>query len=385
MIRRSANIPLSNSFFLFGARGTGKTTLLQGLLSDKSPLVIDLLKQGLYRELQANPEKLSKMVLPLKGTGRFVFIDEVQKVPELLDLVHHHIEQDKIRFALTGSSSRKLKRGGANLLAGRAFVFRLFPLIYTEFAESFSLELALRWGTLPKIIQYDNDQERTLYLRSYVETYLAEEIIQEQIVRNIPPFSRFLSVAAQCNSTIVNYSKIAADIQSDASNVRNYFSILEETLLGFLLEPFHLSVRKRQRTSPKFYFIDTGLVRTLSQLIDVPLRPESKEYGSYFESFIINQIRSYLEYQGKQYRLSYLLSGDNAEIDLIVERAGKDTLLIEIKSGTVIHQGSLNTLKRFAKDFPGARLVCLYNGEVKLHEDEVEILPWREVFCEVLA
>jgi uncharacterized protein len=384
MINRLLNIPLGNSFFLFGGRGTGKTTLLNWLLRDKNPLVLDLLLIDLYRQLQSNPELLSNLILPAKSNQRIVLIDEVQKVPQLLDLVHYHIEKDKLIFALTGSSSRKLKRGGANLLAGRAFVFRLYPMHFLEYEAKFDLQMALRWGTLPRIVEAQSDEERNLYLRSYVETYLSEEIVAEQIVRNIPPFSRFLSIAAQSNGKILSYSAIARDTNTDPSNIRNYFSILEETLLGFFLEPFHTSLRKRQRQSPKFYFFDLGVVRTLSKLIDIPLRLESKEYGNYFESFLITQIRSFLEYQGKQYQLSYLMSGDNAEVDLIIERAGLPTLLVEIKSGMQVHASVLANLIRFKNDMPSAEAVCLYGGDRKLLLEGIPVIPWQLFFREYL-
>jgi uncharacterized protein len=380
---RILNLSISHSFFLFGSRGTGKSTLISERFKAVNPFVIDLLKRDLFRELQANPEKLTDLIGPFQGSGRIIVIDEVQKIPELLDLVHYHIERDKFIFALTGSSSRKLKRGGANLLAGRAFVFNLFPLHVLEYCGAINTDHALRWGTLPKVFSCTSDQERALYLRSYAETYLTEEIVEEQIVRNIPPFSRFLSVSAQCNGQIINYSKIARDIDSDSSNVRNYFSILDETMIGFFLPAFHLSIRKRFRASPKFYFYDTGVVRTLSKLIDLPLRPESKEYGFYFEAFVVNQIKSYLEYKQKQFQLSYIRSGDNAEVDLVIERAGEKTLLIEIKSGKQVDPSALNNLKRFCADLPNSRAICLYQGEHRRVVNTVEVLPWKEFFAEV--
>jgi predicted AAA+ superfamily ATPase len=253
-------------------------------------------------------------------------------------------------------------------------------LVVSELPKEFSLESALRWGTLPYIVESKSEDDRTRYLRAYVETYLTEEIVEEQIIRNLPPFSRFLTVAAQSTANIINYSLIARDIASDPSNVRNYFSILEETLLGFFLEPYHRSIRKRQRSSPKFYFLDTGIVRTLSKLIDVPLRQESKEYGIYFENFVITQIKAYLEYLGKQFQLSYFRSADNAEIDLIIERANMDTLLIEIKSASYCDSSTLHILRSINREIIKSRTICLYNGDIPLLIDGVEVLPWRTIF-----
>ena len=384
MISRALTIPLNNSFFLFGARGTGKSTLLAQIFKDKDPIIIDLLRRDTYRELLAHPEKLSQLILPAKGSKKFVVIDEVQKIPELLELVHYHIEHDKILFALTGSSSRKLKRGGANLLAGRAFIFKIFPLLFSEYQQQLSLEEALRWGTLPMITNFASQEDRARYLEAYADTYLREEIIEEQILRKIPPFSRFLAVAAQGNGKLINYAKIARDINSDPSNVRNYYSILEETLVGFLLEPFHTSIRKRQRHAPKFYFFDTGIVRTLAGLLDVPLKPENYEFGNYFESFLINQIRTYLTYRGKQFKLSYLRSGDSAEVDLIIERSAQPTLFIEIKSATTINSSMLNNLKSLSSESKNSIPICLYRGTEKLEVNGISVLPWQEFFEEFL-
>ncbi len=201
-----------------------------------------------------------------------MLLDEIQKVPKLLDEVHRLIEEktDKI-FILTGSSARKLKHGGANLLAGRAFVYHLFTLSCFELKEKFDLEKALHWGTLPKIFSLDGDSEKSEFLRSYADTYLKEEIWNEQVVRKLQPFRRFLEVAAQCNGKIINYANIARDVGVDDKTIKEYFCILEDTMIGFFLEPFRNSFRKRLVEKPKFYFFDTGIVRSLSRRLSVPL------------------------------------------------------------------------------------------------------------------
>lgn len=380
MIHRSLNIPKSNSFFLFGARGVGKTTLIKRLFSSDECQLVNLLQQDVYAKLLAYPEELSRIISYSLKQGKWIVIDEIQKVPALLDLVHHHIEENGARFALTGSSARKLRRGASNLLAGRAFTFKLYPLHYTEVSADFSLDEALRWGTLPALLKFSTDLERSLFLQSYAETYLKEVIIAEQVVRNLPPFSRFLQVAAQMNSAIINYAAIAADANTNPSNIKNYFQILEDTLLGFFLEPFDSSARKRIRKSSKFYFIDCGIERVLSGQIDTFPAKSTFEYGRLFETFIINQIRAFLEYSHRQYRLSYLLTNQNLEIDLIVERAGEPTLLIEIKSASQIRDSKLVGLKRFAKDIKNSRPICLCQCPAPLLSDKVEILPWQEIF-----
>jgi predicted AAA+ superfamily ATPase len=376
MYNRQLNVSKANSFFLFGPRGTGKSTLISGLFSPSEALVLNLLQTELLATLQARPEELERLALGAKKP--WVVIDEVQKIPALLDVVHRLIEEHGILFALTGSSARKVRRGAANLLAGRAFTYKLFPLRAAELGDAFDLNAALSWGTLPKIYQFDSDQTRALFLKSYAESYLQEEIVAEQVVRILAPFRRFLQIAAQSNATVLNLRKIAQDCQTSPSNVKSYYQILEDTLVGMFLEPFHLSIRKRQRAAPKFYWFDTGVLRALSLSLDAPLQPSTYEFGKLFETFIINQIRAGLEYQGKQYQLSYLLTKDGAEIDLVVERAGQPTLLIEIKSGTVVRDGELNNLRAFQADIKGSKAICLYRGERPLSSAGVPILPWRQ-------
>jgi predicted AAA+ superfamily ATPase len=385
MITRAFNLLKDNSFFLFGARGTGKTTLLNDSFSATEAIRIDLLDPSIHAKLEANPASMQEMIQAAILDKRWVIIDEIQKVPALLDLVHLMIERDKIRFALTGSSARKLRRGAANLLAGRAFVFKLYPLLANELAENFVLEDAMAWGTLPTIWNTNNLQSRSLYLQSYAETYLREEIVAEQVVRKLAPFRRFLNVAAQMSGKIINYSKIASDCATDASNVRNYFQILDDTLLGFFLEPFHQSVRKRQSQSPKFYFIDTGISRALAGQLDLPLRVSTSLYGETFEALVISQIRAHLEYSLSQYQISYLKTKDGAEIDLIIERAGCQTLLIEIKSSTSIRREDLNNLNRFANDMTSCKALCFYNGNTELLVGRVHCMHWLQGLALILS
>jgi len=348
------------------------------MFTEDEAFFVDLLNPKLFANLQAYPEDLEPMILPAIEAGKIIVIDEIQKVPALLDVVHLLIQSKKAKFALTGSSARKLKRGSANMLAGRASIYKMFPLINSEIGDDFNLEDAINWGTLPEIFSIKEDDEKIRFLDSYCNTYVQEEIVAEQIVRKLPPFRRFLQTAAQMNGKIINYSNIARDINTDYSNVRNYFEIVEDTLLGFRLEPFHTSIRKRQTKNPKFYWLDTGVSRALQNTLNVPAQKSTSQYGELFESFLINQIRTKLEYQSKQYQLSYLLTKDGAEIDLIIERAGQQTLCIEIKSGEAVREESLTNLRKLSEDIENSLPVCLYAGETDFKYGDIRVFPWAK-------
>ena len=243
-------------FFLFGARGTGKSTLLKSLFSDRSDVLwIDLLNLDEEDAFAKNHNLLEQRLAQSEIQIERVVIDEVQKFPRMLDTVHRLIENAALKFALTGSSARKLKAGGANLLAGRALVNSLFPLTHLEMTNLFDLESTLRWGSLPIVVNSKNEIEKAAILRSYGQTYLKEEVWGEQLVRNLEPFRRFLEVAAQNNGKIVSFLNIALDVGADEKTIKNYFSVLEDTLLGFFLEPFKHSFRKRLSQKPKFLLI----------------------------------------------------------------------------------------------------------------------------------
>lgn len=378
MFSRCLNISKKRSFFLFGARATGKTTLLENLFTPEESFTVDLLEPRLFEKLQSYPEQLQPLISKAISEKKVIIIDEVQKVPSLLNVVHKLIQKEKAIFALTGSSARKLRRGSANMLAGRASIYKLFPLLYTEIGDKFSLPLALEWGTLPELLTIDDDSERIRFLQAYADTYVKEEIVAEQIIRKLPPFRRFLNSAGQMNGKIINASSIASDIDSTPSNVGNYFEILEDTLLGFKLEAFHTSIRKRQRQNPKFYWFDTGVARSLQRVLGTKVHESTSIYGDIFEAFLITQIRAGLEYQTGQFQLSYLRTKDGAEIDLIVERAGQETLCIEIKSGKKLRKEQLTNLTKLSNDIANSKSVCFYNGVDRLQYGKIEVVPWQE-------
>ncbi|MCO6432253.1 MAG: ATP-binding protein [Deltaproteobacteria bacterium] len=383
MVPRLVKPLKSTSFFLFGARGTGKTHFLRRFLDPETTLSINLLEASEFEELSLNPDSLISRVRAAKQPLDFVFIDEVQKIPQLLDVVHHLIESQQIKFALSGSSARKLRRGGANLLAGRAFQYYLFPLTQMELQERFSLEEALNFGTLPQLLQYTQHEEKEQYLRTYVDTYLKEEILVEQLVRDLVPFRKFLDVAAQSSGKIINYSAIARDIGSTDQTVKSYFQILEDTLLGRFIEPYHRSIRKRQRGNPKFYFFDIGVKRAVTKMLTVPLRPGTYMYGEAFEHFIIQEINARHQYLKPDYELFYLKSADHAEIDLIIDRPGLPSILLEIKSTDRITEHDLRHLYSLGKDLPNAQSLCLSRDPHPKEIIGIRCLPWQQALDEI--
>jgi len=378
MFHRLMNPSKSQSFFLLGARGVGKSTLLDHFFAPNERIIFDLLDFELCNELASYPDNFFKRLAPYRGTTPWVVIDEVQKVPQLLDLVHKLIREKSFKFALTGSSARKLKRGAANLLAGRAFVYHLFPLTVSELQDHFSLDNALKYGTLPQIFEFKDDSDKANFLKAYTETYLKEEIITEQIVRKLPPFRRFLDVAAQMNTEVINYSNIAKDILSDPKTVSGYYDILEDTLLGMRLQSYHTSIRKQQKKASKFYFFDTGIVRSLAGQVDYDLAPKSFEYGQLFESFIINELHRRLTYINKQFKFSYLRIQDDMEIDLIIERGKKPPTLIEIKSSEKVDERHAKGLLTLGRDFKASKQYLISNDPHKKQFSHVLAFPWKE-------
>ena len=383
MFRRLLQTTRQNSFFLFGARGTGKTTYIRNAFNPDAVLYLDLLDAEIEDAYRRTPQRLERQIRALPQTVEWVLIDEVQRAPRLLDVVHRLIERTAKRFVLTGSSSRKLRRGASNLLAGRAFVYNLFPLTVPELEDAFDLEDALRWGTLPGIYALEGNEDKQSYLRAYALTYLKEEIVAEQIVRRLDPFRQFLEVAAQSNGTIINYANIARDVGADPKTVISYFSILEDTLVGFLLPAFHRSVRKQQRTNPKFYFFDTGVKRSLDRTLDVPLNARTYEYGKAFEHFVITQIAHLSRYRYPDWRLSYLQTGAGVEIDLVIERPGTATVLIQIKSSTRVDERDVRNLARFTGDFADPLVLCISRDPARQQMNGVLCVHWREALEEL--
>ena len=337
----------SRSFFVFGARGTGKSTLVRGFLKE-SAHVLDLLDDDVYEPLVLRPKRLEDICAAVKK--EWILIDEVQRIPELLNHVHRLIENKGQKFALTGSSSRKLKRGSANLLAGRALVNHLFPFTSLELGKNFDLNTILQWGSLPEIFKFTQSEERKAYLKSYCRTYIKEEIQVEQIVRKLEPFREFLTVAALSSGKIINYSSIAREVGCQVPTVQTYFQILEETYLGFYLPHYHRSIRKSQLVAPKFYLFDNGVKKALETSLDNGPVPGTSAYGDLFEAWIIQEIYRLNEYYGKDYRLSYWATKNSSEIDLVLSKL-KKVILIEIKSTVRVDPIEVRRLSELRKAF----------------------------------
>jgi predicted AAA+ superfamily ATPase len=356
-ITRILKLPKEKNIFVFGARNTGKSTLVR------------------------HEFPTTKTLLALPEVITHVVIDEIQKIPKLLNVVHYLIENTNKKFILTGSSARKLKYGGANLLAGRAFIYSLYPLTFVELGDNFDLQSVLQWGSLPQIYSFTNDEEKNLFLQAYSLTYLKEEIWGEHFIRKLDPFRKFIEVAAQCNGKIINYSNIARDVGVDAKTVMEYFSILEDTLIGFHLEAFQHSFRKRLSQKPKFYFFDLGIVRALTHNLNIPLKPQTSAYGEAFEHFIILECIRLASYNNKEFRFSYLNTKDNVEIDLVVERPGQSYLFIEIKSSFNVRSENLYEFAKITKDFnkyTPCEAICFSNDPISKQYDHIQVIPWQE-------
>lgn len=367
---------------MFGARGTGKTTLLQTLLADKDVLVLDLLDRQVEDNFAREPGRLFAELKARSSIPEWVLIDEVQKRPELLDTVHRILETREFsppKFALTGSSARKLRHGGANLLAGRAFINNLYPLTPSEIGPArFDLDQALNFGTLPKILLLNTDKEREEFLRSYGLTYLHEEVWAEHLIQDLEPFRKFLEIAAQSNTQLINYAKIGRDVGAHEKTVRKYFQIIEDTLLGFMLEPFDRSVRKRQAQAPKFYLFDTGVQRALAKTLSQSIIPRTYAYGRAFEHFVIIEALRLNDYYRKDFSFSYLRTKDDVEVDLIVIRPGRPLALVEIKATDVAGSDDIKSLLHFKADFAGAELYCLTRDPTARDVDGVRMRPWSQ-------
>ena len=263
-------------------------------------------------------------------------------------------------------------------MAGRAFVYHLFPLSSVELNEPIDLVTELQFGQLPKILSFSKEADKARFLMSYASTYLKEEIAAEQIVKNLAPFRRFLEVAAQCNTKIINYASIARDVGTTDVTVREYFSILEDTMIGFFLEPFHSSFRKRLSQKPKFYFFDTGIVRALARMLSVPLVPKTSAYGQAFLHLVMIETMRLASYFYPEFRFSYIRTKDDAEIDLVVERPGKPLLCIEIKSSADVTPKDLTSFIALSKDIPLSEAICLCNERTAKKYDSILVLPWQE-------
>ena len=369
----------SRSAFLFGPRGVGKTLLAQAWLEGLGDgLHIDLLHSEVYRSYLSEPERLRYEVERSLGRKTLtVVVDEVQRLPVLLDEVHGLLERYKrrVRFLLTGSSARKLKRGGANLLAGRAWTLRLHPLSSSEI--DVDLRRALRYGTLPAIYLEDDAPRRSL--QAYVDSYLREEVLAESLVRKTEGFVRFLDAAGQRNGEPVNHSKLGRAAGVSSKTIEQYFSILVDTLVAVRIDGWSRSVRRQLRQAPKYYFFDCGVVNALAGELRTPLRRGTYRYGKLFETFVVNEVVRLNDDRDLGYRLYYWRTNTGLEVDLVLARAASEPpCAIELKSDVGPESSELRGLKAFAADNPTAELLCLCQTPRAYRRDGVDVLPWRD-------
>lgn len=353
-----------DSLFLWGSRQTGKSTLLRALFPNAH--YYDLLKSDLRMALQLRPSQLREECLMLDD-GELVIIDEVQKVPAILDEVHWLIENKSLRFILSGSSARKLRRSGANLLGGRAVRQVLFPLVSAEIPD-FDLSRALNNGMLPRHYLVANPASR---IQAYIGDYLQQEIVEESVVRRLESFTRFLQVAALSNAEIVNYTNIAQDCGVSAKSVKEYFTILEETMLGFFLPAYTKVIKRRVAVSPKFYYFDVAIPNHL--LHRTPLRQGTDVYGHALEHFVIQELRAYLAYRHPGKSLTYWHTLDNKyEVDAII---GEAEIGIEVKSAVSVSSGDTKGLRAFGEEYPQAKLILLSMEKQPRMMNGIEIWP----------
>ncbi len=352
----------SKSLFLFGARQTGKSTLIAHSL--KQFRVYDLLDNDIYLTLSREPKRLEQEI---RSKEKIIIIDEIQKLPFLLDEVHRIIEKQRIHFLLTGSSARKLRRGGVNLLGGRARSANLHPFIYRELKEKFDLRKALNNGLIPSIYFSDSPEQD---LKAYSGNYLKEEVAAEGLVRNVPAFSRFLQVAAACNSLLINYANIANDAQVPASTVQEYFQILRDTLIGFDVPAWKKSQKRKPTSTAKFYFFDAGVVRYLQNRPEI--KEKSPEFGDAFETYMAHELKTFVDYHNLG-DLHYWRSKSGYEVDFIIN----DNLAVEAKAKGNISPRDLRGMKALKEEKRIKHYVVACLEKRPRIIQGIKILPWK--------
>lgn len=361
----------NHSIFLWGARQTGKSTLLKEIYPNA--IWFDLLLSDVYERLSKNPSVLRETILAQPDTN-LVIIDEIQRIPELLNEVHWLITNEKKQFVLSGSSSRKIIRGGYNLLGGRALRYELYPLVSSEI-PNFDLLRALNNGLLPRHYLAANAKK---LLSAYIGNYLKDEIAAEAKIRNIQSFSRFLEAAAFSNGEMVNYTNIAADCGVSAPTVKEYFQILEDTLIGRFVPSYQKKPKRRVITAPKFYFFDVGIVNYLLKRGKIEIG--SEVFGNAFEHFIYHEIYAHSQYSGLEYPISYWRTASQIEVDFIL---GDNEVAVEVKSTTNVSSRHLSGLKSFAEEYKTKQLILVCNESMPRLVDGILVLPWN-VFLQKL-
>jgi uncharacterized protein len=373
--KRLLKLPLhgNSSIFLFGPRGTGKTSWIKDNLIDS--LYIDLLDFNFYSMLSANPTRLSDLIPP--GYSDWIVIDEVQRVPELLNEIHRLIESKKYKFLLTGSSARSLKRHGINLLAGRALRYYMHPLVVQEIGKDFNLEHALKFGMLPAATLHSDPKK---YLETYIQTYIREEVLQEGLTRNIGSFTRFLEVASFSQGSILNFSEIARELSLNRQLVASYFDILEDLLIASRINPFSLRAKRKLVSHQKFFFFDVGVYKFLRPR--GPLDSVEEIDGAALETLFFQSIQAINEYFELGYKIYFWRTSLGQEVDFVLY--GQNGLhAFEIKRSAQITTKSLKGLKAFGVDYPEAKLYMLYFGKHREYHGNIQVIPFNDALFDL--
>jgi len=372
-LARSVDLPgllAQKSHFLFGPRGTGKTFLAREQLGGKA-IFCDLLHSDTYLTLATSPSNLEDMVydqITRPGDSVLIVIDEVQRLPPLLNEVHRLIESKGWRFLLTGSSARKLHRRGVNLLAGIAWNQNLHPLTWKEIPD-FGLDRHLRYGGLPAVYLSREPQEE---LQGYVANYIAQEIQMEGLVRKIPQFSKFLKAAALTNGKILNFDKLGRDYMVPPSTIREYYSILQETFLGVMLEPWDKSTKRKAVSASKFYFFDTGVLAALAGM--KTLERNSDTFGNFLETWLVNEVRAYISYRRLHLPLRYWRTTAGYEVDMVVD----DETAIEIKATRRVAREDLKGLAALKEEGIVEKFFLVSEDKTALLRNGIHCLHWSE-------
>ncbi len=373
MYSRIISPPKNKSFFLFGPRGTGKTTWVKAAFP--KAIFVDLLESEVYNDLLANPQRLEKFIP--KDFNNWIIIDEVQRIPELLNEIHRLIEKDHYRFVLTGSSARKLRTKGVNLLGGRALIYPFHQLTALELGKDFNLKHSLEFGQLPSVYK---EADPKAYLESYVKAYLREEVQQEGLTRNLGAFSRFLEAASFSQGAIVNTSSVARECGIERKVVENYFSILEDLLIGHRVPVFTKKAKRRMTTHQKFYFFDVGIYRTLrpSGPLDAPEEIE----GLALETLVFQELKAVNDCLKLGYDLYYWHTANQVEVDFILY-GSRGLKAFEVKRTSRISESMLRGLRIFQKDYPSAKSYFIYGGKRRFYEGNITILPIEEALSKI--
>jgi len=374
MYDRMLKFESNSSYFLFGPRGTGKTTWIRR--NFKNAVYIDLLDSRYFNQLIGNSQRLNTFIPP--DFKDWIIIDEVQKIPSLLDEVHRLIESKNYKFILTGSSSRKLKNKGVNLLAGRAITKNMYPLTSLELGADFNLISAIKYGTLPQVINSENKGE---YLASYVQTYLKEEVQQEGLTRNLGAFARFLESASFSQGSVLNITSIASDCGVERRVVHNYFSILEDLLIAYFLPVFKKRAKRRMIQHPKFYFFDAGIFSSIRPM--GPLDITQEIGGVALRTLVLQELKALNSYLNLGYDIYYWRTSKGEEVDFILY-GEQDFLAIEVKHKAKLNKKDTSSIRKFQSDYPEAKCYILYSGDLKMYEDSISIVPLHEFFKNIV-